>query len=155
MKKPISRTKKIIEDLQKDSKLKPQKVSESYIEMVEFFPLRPITAKKQYEAALQITEHLINALNEKKADEGLEVYLQTLTHLISDYETKMFPAPEVSGREMLAYLMELKGLIQTDVAKELGGQPHVSKILKGERELNLRQIRELAKKFKVEPALFI
>jgi HTH-type transcriptional regulator/antitoxin HigA len=67
----------------------------------------------------------------------------------------MFAAPEVSGREMLAYLMELKGLIQTDVAKELGGQPHVSKILKGERELNLRQIRELAKKFKVEPALFI
>ncbi len=151
----MGHAKKIIEDLQKDSKLKPQKVSESYIEMVEFFPLRPITAKKQYEAALQIAEHLINALNENKADEGVEVYLQTLTDLISDYETKMFAAADVSGREMLAYLMELKGLNQTDVAKELGGQPNVSKVLKGERELNLRQIRELAEKFKVEPALFI
>lgn len=151
----MGHAKKIIEDLQKDSKLKPQKVSDSYIELVEFFPLRPITAKKQHEAALQIAEHLINAFNEKKADEGMEVYLQTLTDLISDYETKMFAAPEVSGREMLAYLMELKGLNQTDVAKELGGQPNVSKVLKGERELNLRQIRELAEKFKVEPALFI
>ena len=151
----MGHAKKIIEDLQKDSKLKPQKVSDSYIELVEFFPLRPITAKKQHEAALQIAEHLINALNENKADEGVEVYLQTLTDLISDYETKMFAAPEVSGREMLAYLMDLKGFNQTDVAKELGGQPNVSKVLKGERELNLRQIRELAEKFKVEPALFI
>lgn len=151
----MGHAKKIIEDLRKDSKLKPQKVSDSYIELVEFFPLRPITAKKQHEAALQIAEHLINALNEKKADEGVEVYLQTLTDLISDYETKMYAAPEVSGREMLAYLMELKGLNQTDVAKELGGQPNVSKVLKGERELNLRQIRELAEKFKVEPSLFI
>lgn len=151
----MGHAKKIIEDLQKDSKLKPQKVSDSYIELVEFFPLRPITAKKQHEAALQIAEHLINALNKKKADQGVEVYLQTLTDLISDYETKMFAAPEVSGREMLAYLMDLKGLNQTDVAKELGGQPNVSKVLKGERELNLRQIRELAAKFKVQPALFI
>jgi HTH-type transcriptional regulator / antitoxin HigA len=151
----MGHAKKIIEDLQKESKLKPQKVSDSYIELVEFFPLRPITAKKQYQAALQITEHLINARNEKKADEGVEVYLQTLTDLISDYETKMFAAPEVSGREMLAYLMDLKGLNQTDVAKELGGQPNVSKVLKGERELNLRQIRELAEKFNVEPSLFI
>ncbi len=108
MKKAISPAKKIIEDLQKDSKLKPQKVSDSYIELVEFFPLRPITTKKQHEAALQIAERLINALNEKKADRGVEVYLQTLSYLISDYETKLFAAPEVSGHEMLAYLMELK-----------------------------------------------
>ncbi len=67
----------------------------------------------------------------------------------------MFDAPDVSGRDMLAYLMELKGLTQTDLAKELGGQPNVSKVLKGERELNLRQIRALAEKFKVEPNLFI
>ena len=51
--------------------------------------------------------------------------------------------------------MDLKGLNQTDVAKELGDQPNVSKVLKGKRELNLRQIRYLAEKFKVEPALFI
>jgi HTH-type transcriptional regulator/antitoxin HigA len=54
-----------------------------------------------------------------------------------------------------AYLMELQGLNQTDLSKELGGQPVVSKILKGERELNLRQVKALAKRFKVSPEVFI
>ena len=45
MKKLVSPADKIIEDLQKDSKIKPQKVSESYIEVVEIFFLRPISAK--------------------------------------------------------------------------------------------------------------
>ncbi|MBH48749.1 MAG: hypothetical protein CME71_11325 [Halobacteriovorax sp.] len=96
----------------------------------------------------------MGALNQKM-DKGMKVYLETLTDLISDYEGKMFEAPEVKGSEMLSYLMELKDFTQMDVSKELGGQPNVSKILNGERELNLRQIRELAKKFKVEPAVFI
>ena len=51
--------------------------------------------------------------------------------------------------------MDLQGLTQSDLAKEVGGQPIVSKILKGERELNLRQIKALAKRFKVSPKVFI
>lgn len=150
----MAQAKKIIDDLQKDIKFKPQKIEGSYLDLVEFFPLRPITSKKQLNTALAIAERLMDALNQKM-DEGMKVYLETLTDLISDYEGKMFEAPKVKGSEMLSYLMELKGFTQMDVAKELGGQPNVSKILKGERELNLRQIRELAKKFKVEPAVFI
>lgn len=142
--------KKIVELLQKETNIRPQKVAGPYLELVEFFPLRTITQKKQYEAALAITEHLIDL-----KDEGVITYLQTLTDLIADYEKKMFSAPDVKGREMLAYLMELKGLTQMDIAKELGGQGNVSKILKGERELNLRQIRDLAARFKVDPAVFI
>jgi len=150
----MAQAKKIINDLQKDIKFKPQKIEGSYLDLVEFFPLRPITSKKQIHTALAIAERLMDALSQKM-DEGMKVYLETLTDLISDYEGKMFEAPEVKGSEMLSYLMKLKGFTQMDVAKELGGQPNVSKILKGERELNLRQIRELSKKFKVEPAVFI
>lgn len=43
-----------------------------------------------------------------------------------------------SEREMLAYLVDLPGQTQKDLAKEVGGQPIVSKILKGERDLNTR-----------------
>ena len=56
---------------------------------------------------------------------------------------------------MLEYLMELKGFKQTDLAKELGGQSVVSDVLSGKRELNLKQIRALAKKFGVPPEVFI
>lgn len=150
----MGQVKKIIDDLQKDIKFKPQKIQGSYLDLVEFFPLRPIISKKQLDTALAIAERLMNALNQK-ADEGIKIYLEMLTDLIADYEGKIFEAPDVKGREMLSYLMELKGFTQMDIAKELGGQPNVSKILKGERELNLRQIRELAKKFKVDATAFI
>lgn len=150
----MAQAKKIIDDLRRDIKLKSQKIDGSYLDLVEFFPLRPITSKRQLKTALTITERLMDALNQK-VDEGMKIYLEVLTGLIADYEGKTFEAPDVKGREMLAYLMELKGFTQMDVAKELGGQPNVSKILKGERELNLRQIRGLAKKFKVEAAVFI
>lgn len=142
--------KNLIPVLQKETDLKPQKIESTYLELVEFFPLRLITTKKQYDAALVITEHLMSV-----HDEGAKIYLETLAELISDYEAKTFSAPKVSGREMLAYLMELKGFSQKDIAKELGGQPNVSKILSGERELNLRQIRALAIKFQVDPSVFI
>jgi len=56
---------------------------------------------------------------------------------------------------MLAYLMELRNLKQTDLSKELGGQSVVSAILSGKRELNLKQIRALAKKLRVNPSVFI
>lgn len=56
---------------------------------------------------------------------------------------------------MLAYLMYLQGLNQSDLAKEVGDQPIVSKILKSERELNLCQTKALAKRFKVSPQVFI
>ena len=94
-------------------------------------------------------------VTEKNPDEGIKIYLKTLSDLISDYEGSKFKTGAVSGKEMLAYLMELQSLTQTDLAKELGGQPIVSKILKGERELNLRQIKALAKRFKVSPEVFI
>ncbi|EQA34999.1 DNA-binding helix-turn-helix protein [Leptospira inadai serovar Lyme str. 10] len=50
--------------------------------------------------------------------------------------------------------MEENGLTQKDMA-ELGSQGVVSEILNGKRELNIRQIKALGKKFKVSPAVFI
>jgi len=50
--------------------------------------------------------------------------------------------------------MEEHGLRQSDLA-EVGSQGVVSEILNGKRELNVRQIRELAKRFHISPAVFI
>jgi len=64
--------------------------------------------------------------------------------LIGDYENARYESVKVGGPEMLAYLMELQGLNQSDLSEELGGQPVVSQILKGKRELDLRQVKALA-----------
>jgi HTH-type transcriptional regulator / antitoxin HigA len=152
----MNAAKKLIQALKEDIKAPHQKVSPTYMRLVEFFPLRPIASKRDHEISLTIVEKLISYLNEDStSDNGAEIYLSTLAELVEEYEEKNYPADVVSGSEMLAYLMELNGLNQSDLAKELGGQPVVSKILKGERELNLRQVKALAKRFKVSPQVFI
>jgi HTH-type transcriptional regulator/antitoxin HigA len=55
---------------------------------------------------------------------------------------------------MLRFLMEEHSLKQSDLP-EIGSQSLVSEILSGKRELNVRQIRALAKRFGVSPAAFI
>lgn len=152
----MSTAKNLIQSIKEETKSQRLKISDTYLELVELFPLKPIESEKDHKVALSVVEKIMNFLvTEKNPDEGIKIYLKTLSDLISDYEGAKFKTGAVSGKEMLAYLMELQGLTQTDLAKELGGQPIVSKILKGERELNLRQIKALAKRFKVSPEVFI
>jgi HTH-type transcriptional regulator/antitoxin HigA len=51
--------------------------------------------------------------------------------------------------------MELHELNQSDLANEIGSQGVVSEILNGKRELNVRQIKALARRFHVDPSTFI
>ena len=152
----MNAAKNLIEALREDVKGSKKKVSPTYIKLVKVFPLQPITSKKQHEMALNIIEKLISYANDvRTTDNGIEMYLKTLSELAGDYEKNQYKSSAVSGTDMLAYIMDLQGLNQSDLSKELGGQPVVSKILKGERELNLRQVKALAKRFKVSPAVFI
>lgn len=147
---------KLIESLKEITKTSNSKISLIYLELVELFPLQSITSENDHKIALTVVEKIMNFLvSEKNPDEGIRVYLKTLSDLISNYEDSKFKSGSISGKDMLAYLMDLQGLTQSDLAKEVGGQPIVSKILKGERELNLRQIKALAKRFKVSPEVFI
>jgi HTH-type transcriptional regulator/antitoxin HigA len=50
--------------------------------------------------------------------------------------------------------MEEHGLKQAELG-EVGSQGIVSEILAGKRELNVRQIRALARRFGVSPAVFV
>jgi HTH-type transcriptional regulator/antitoxin HigA len=152
----MSVAKNLIQSLKEETKASRTKVSSTYLELVELFPLQPITSEKDHKIALAVVEKIIMFIaTDKNPDEGINIYLNTLSDLVNDYENGKYKFSATSGKEMLAYLMELKGLTQSDLAKELGGQPIVSKILKGERELNLRQIKALSKRFKVSPEIFI
>lgn len=152
----MSTAKKLIDTLKEDVRNSRQKVDPTYLKLVEVFPLQPITTKAEHALALKVLEKLISYINEEKqSDQGVEVYLNTLAELAGDYEKSHFKTSTINGVEMLAYLMELQGLNQSDLSDELGGQPVVSQILKGKRDLNLRQIKALAKRFNVSPEVFI
>lgn len=116
-------------------------------------PLRPIRNRKDYARAVSAMNALLDA---GAADEThpLAGLAATLGELIGDYDARQFPVPDVSGREMLRFLMEQHGLTQSELP-EVGSQGVVSEILSGKRELNLRQVRALARRFGIAADAFL
>jgi len=116
-------------------------------------PLLVIRNEKDYDAAVKRLNELLDEIgtNEKHP---LYTLLDTLGTLIQVYEEEYYPIPEASGVDVLRFLMEEHGLTQSNLP-EVGSQGVVSEILNGKRELNVRQIRALAGRFKVSAALFV
>ena len=116
-------------------------------------PLFTIRNEREYNAAIK---RLNGLLDEVGDNENHQLYslLDTLGTLIQVYEEEHVLMPDSSGVEVLHYLMEEHQLVQSNLT-EVGSQGVVSEVLSGKRELNVRQIRELAKRFHVSPGVFI
>ena len=116
-------------------------------------PYLSIRNEADYDRAVEQMNGLIDIVGTNE-DDPLYEFLDTLGTIIHAYEEKNIPMPAVSGAEVLKYLMQEHGLRQVDFP-EVGSQGVVSEILNGKRELNVRQIRALARRFGVSPAVFI
>jgi HTH-type transcriptional regulator/antitoxin HigA len=116
-------------------------------------PLLSLRNEQEYDRAV---ERLNRLLDEVGSNEQHPLYtlLDTLGTLIHAYEEEHHPIPECSGVDVLRFLVEEHDLTQSDLP-EIGSQGVVSEILRGKRELNVRQIRALAKRFHVSPGVFI
>ena len=116
-------------------------------------PLLSVRNEHEYDCAVERLNHL---LDEVGTDEQHPLYtlLDTLGTFVHAYEEQHHPMPECSGVDVLRFLMDEHDLSQSDLP-EVGSQGVVSDILRGKRELNVRQIRALAKRFQVSPAVFI
>ena len=116
-------------------------------------PYLSIRTEADYDRAVEQMNGLIDIVGTNE-DDPLYEFLDTLGTVLHVYEERNYPMPAVSGAEVLAYLMEEHGLRQVDLP-EIGSQGVVSEILNGKRELNVRQIRALAARFGVSPAVFV
>ena len=116
-------------------------------------PLLTIRNEKEYNLAVKRLNELLDEIgtNEKHP---LYSLLDTLGTLIYVYEEEHYPIPKASSAEILHFLMNEHGLTQSDLP-EIGSQGVISEILNGKRELNIRQVRLLADKFKVSSAVFV
>ena len=126
---------------------------ELHIHWTAISPLLSIRNEPEYDLAVELLTRL---LDEVGADEQHPLYtlLDTLGTLIHAYEEQHHPMPECSGVDVLRFLMDEHGLTQSDLS-EVGSQGVISDILRGKRVLNVRQIRALAKRFRVSPAVFV
>ena len=80
--------------------------------------------------------------------------METLGSLVDSYEREHDPEPSGNPVAVLEYLMDEHGLSQSNVP-EIGSQGVVSEVLRGNRQLNIRQVRALSQRFGVSPAVFI
>lgn len=116
-------------------------------------PILSIRGERDYDRAVAILNELVDEIGTNE-QHPLYDLLDILGTVIAAYEAEHVELPETSGTGVLAYLMEEHGLRQSDVP-EVGSQGVVSEILHGNRELNVRQMRALAARFGVSPAVFL
>ena len=119
----------------------------------EIAPILTVRNEREYGLAIERLNTLIDEVGTNE-NHPLYTLLDTLGILIHAYEEQHYPIPDCSGVDLLRYFMEEHSLSQSDLP-EVGSQGIVSEILNGKRELNLRQIRALAKRFNVSPSVFI
>jgi HTH-type transcriptional regulator/antitoxin HigA len=77
-----------------------------------------------------------------------------LSRLIQDYDDRI-ELPDVPPHEMLAYLVEQRGLKQADLIPLLGSSAQVSNLVTGKRGISKDQAKKLAKFFRVSVELFL
>jgi HTH-type transcriptional regulator/antitoxin HigA len=129
-------------------------VQSAWKELTKLVPLGPITGNKACEQRVRVMDELLERIGSDQSH-SLMPLLDLLTKQIEAYEAEHHNLPDATPAEVLQYLMEEHDLKQTDLAEELGGQSVVSAILNGQRELNTRQVKALATRFNVSPAVFL
>jgi HTH-type transcriptional regulator/antitoxin HigA len=109
--------------------------------------------EKDYNKLVNFLDNLIDEVGNKE-NHPLASLMETIGSLIETYESQYINDIEGNAIDVLNVLMEEHGLKQSNLS-EIGSQGVVSEILSGKRQLNVRQIKILSKRFKVSPAVFI
>ena len=91
------------------------KITKRYKALCELVPIKPITKKAEYEAAVEHLNQLLDAGGANQAH-PLAGLVEALGELIQTYEKRRTPMADAEPRLVLRYLMEEHGLKQTDLA---------------------------------------
>jgi HTH-type transcriptional regulator/antitoxin HigA len=128
--------------------------ADRYIELVRRHPLRPIRDEGALRAAVSEVDRLVDLGEARTTDD--DDYLEVLSLLIADYETRSSDRPLVTGAETLEYLIEEHKLSLSQLARETGiPSTTLSDILHGRRGISSRVRTKLCERFKVGPAVFL
>jgi len=100
-----------------------------------------------------LLDDLIDEIGENEKH-PLASLMETIGNLIETYENNNFPRIHGNPTESLRYLMSEYNLTQSELP-EIGSQGVVSEVLKGKRNLNIRQVKELSARFDISPLVFI
>ncbi len=123
-----------------------------YRDLLQRFLPVPIHSLEQLEETEQVIGELLTVNERTPAQDH---YLELLSLVVGAWEDEHVVVPRLSGRELLAVLIEERGLRQKDLAPVLGTESIVSEVLSGKRQLNLKHVMALAEFFDVSPIAFV
>lgn len=136
--------------------VKSRKAKDSYLGLIQEFPLRKIRDAESHRQALAIFARFAGRPH---IDEGAADYLAVLVDLIAEYEKGAGHAVDttnVTPAEVVRHLMTEAGLSITRLAADIGvGQSNLSEMLGGKREWSKAAIRGLSLRFALNPMLFL
>jgi HTH-type transcriptional regulator / antitoxin HigA len=115
-----------------------------YLRLVSAFPLRPLRDDEDLDEAIEVLNRMIGRADLSQAERD---YMEVLGGIVEVYEAEHVVIPDVSGVELLRFLMEENGLTQASLAHIFGGKSNISEVLSGKRELSKAQIRGLSERF--------
>lgn len=115
--------------------------------------LRPIRSEEEYDRTVALMNYLLDVVGDKEAH-ALAGLLDLVGELVEDYESRHFVIEPSEPREVLRYLIEIRGLKQGDLA-DIVAQSNLSAILAGKRKISATLAGKLARFFKVSPAVFV
>lgn len=130
-----------------------KEVAQEYRRLRAVIPLGTLRTKKEYARASAMLDEIIDEIGENEKHPLAEL-ADALAVFIEKYEAEHIPVLVAKPAAVLKYLMQQHSLRQSDLP-EIGSQGVVSEVLASKRELNARQIRQLAKRFGVSPAVFV
>ena len=114
---------------------------------------RVINSDEEHERMLAEIEKLMDRGERRTIEE--DAALDLMVRLVQDYDREHHPLADPSPNEMLAYLMEKRGLRQVDLVPIIKSRGYVSDIVNGKRAISKAHARRLAEFFKVSADLFI
>lgn len=130
--------------------LKPA-TRDSYLDLVTAFALASIQSDEHLHEAQKVIGRL---LAKAKLDKGEELYLDALSDLVASYEDEHHAIEPASDADMLAHLMNAKGVTQVELSRAtLIPKSTVSEVLAGKKRLSRQLIRKLAAYFDVHPSV--
>ena len=122
-----------------------------YVDLLVQFPPVPIHDNGQLERTEERIGELL-ALRERTVAQ--DAYLELLSDTVATWEDANVHIPRVSGRVLLASLIEERGLRQKDLVPVFGQESIVSEVLSGKRALRAEHIESLAGFFQISPSAF-
>ena len=121
--------------------------------LAEVAPTVPRTEKENERLLAEIEKLMVKGEKNLSPEEG--ALLELLTQLVETFEKRVYPREKTSPAELVAFLLEQRGLSPSDLWSVLGSKGRVSELLSGRREVSKDQAKRLGAFFHISPAAFI